>query len=90
VNATAYGVDWRLPLGEAWQLVGEESPLQGNLDPAVLLTTPDRVREAVAAVLAEANGRPGHIFNLGHGINRYSQVENVAAMVDTVRNGKTT
>lgn len=90
VEATAYGVDWRLPLGEAWKLVGEESPIQGNLDPAVLLATPDRVREAVAVVLAEAGGRPGHIFNLGHGINRHSPVENVAAMVDTVRNGMAT
>lgn len=84
VGATAYGVDWRLPLGEAWKLVGEEHPIQGNLDPAVLLTNPARVRSAVAGVLAESAGRPGHIFNLGHGINRHSPVENVAAMVETV------
>ncbi len=85
VGATAYGVDWRLPLSEAWGLLGDSYPIQGNLDPAVLLTNPDRVRSAVAEVLAEAAGRPGHIFNLGHGINRHSPVENVAAMVDAVR-----
>ena len=84
-GATAYGVDWRLPLNEAWRLVGDTHPIQGNLDPAVLLTNPDGVRTAVASVLAEAAGRPGHIFNLGHGINRHSPVENVAAMVDAVR-----
>ncbi len=85
VGATGYGVDWRLPLSEAWQRVGTTYPIQGNLDPAVLLTTPEKVRAAVGGVLAEAGGRPGHIFNLGHGINRHSPVENVAAMVATVR-----
>ena len=85
VGATAYGVDWRLPLDEAWRLVGDSYPIQGNLDPAVLLTSPNRVRSEVGRVLAEAAGRPGHIFNLGHGINRHSPIENVAAMVDEVR-----
>ena len=84
IDATAYGIDWRLPLDEAWKLVGDAYPIQGNLDPAVLLTNPERVRSAVADVLAEADGRPGHIFNLGHGINRYSPLENVAAMVQAV------
>ncbi len=89
VSATAYGVDWRLPLSEAWQRVGTTYPIQGNLDPAVLLTSPEKVRRAVAGVLGEAGGRPGHIFNLGHGINRHSPVENVAAMVAAVRGDNT-
>ena len=85
VGATGYGVDWRLPLGRAWQRIGLSHPVQGNLDPAILMTNPDRIRSAVNEILAEADGRPGHIFNLGHGINRYSPVENVAAMVAAVR-----
>ena len=85
VGATGYGVDWRLPLGRAWQRIGLSHPVQGNLDPAILMTNPDRIRSAVSEILTEADGRPGHIFNLGHGINRHSPVENVAAMVAAVR-----
>jgi uroporphyrinogen decarboxylase len=85
VGATAYGVDWRLPLAEAWQRVGVSHPIQGNLDPAILLTDPERIRKAVAGVLEEAGGRPGHIFNLGHGIHRDTPLDNVAAMVASVR-----
>ena len=86
-GADVLSLDWRVPLDVARRTLGPDIAVQGNLDPAALLTTPDRVRKAVAGVLAEAGGRPGHIFNLGHGINRHSHVENVAAMVDTVRNG---
>ncbi len=85
VGATAYGVDWRQPLGRAWERVGLDRPIQGNLDPAVLLAGPREVRAAVAAVLAEAGGRPGHVFNLGHGVDRRTPVGNVAAMVEAVR-----
>ena len=68
VGATAYGVDWRLPLGDAWLKLGERFPIQGNLDPALLLSDPDTVRSGTVRVLEEAAGRPGHIFNLGHGV----------------------
>jgi len=85
VGADAYGVDWRLPLGEAWDRLGTGHAIQGNLDPAVLLTNPATVRDAVRRVLDSADGRPGHIFNLGHGIDRSTPVENVAAMVSAAR-----
>ncbi|MBO8141279.1 MAG: uroporphyrinogen decarboxylase [Firmicutes bacterium] len=62
------GVDWRVGLAEAWQRIGDGVAVQGNLDPAVLLAPAPVVRRRVEAVLAEAHGRPGHIFNLGHGV----------------------
>jgi uroporphyrinogen decarboxylase len=62
------GLDWRIPLDEGWALVGEERGVQGNLDPAVLLGPWSRVEAGVRDVLARAAGRPGHIFNLGHGV----------------------
>jgi uroporphyrinogen decarboxylase len=83
-GADAYGVDWRLPLGDVWSRIGDDRVLQGNLDPTVLLASPDVVRSETSRVLAEAAGRPGHIFNLGHGILPSTPVENVSAMVDTV------
>jgi uroporphyrinogen decarboxylase len=61
-------VDWRVPLDEAWRRIGDDKGIQGNLDPAVLLTPMEVVREHAAEVLAAAGGRPGHIFNLGHGV----------------------
>jgi uroporphyrinogen decarboxylase len=84
VGATAYGVDWRLPLATAWRMVGDRFPIQGNLDPAVLLADPKTVRNATLAVLDEAGGRTGHVFNLGHGILPETPVANVEAMVETV------
>jgi uroporphyrinogen decarboxylase len=62
------GLDWRVPLDEGWSLVGEDRGVQGNLDPAVLLGPWERVETAAREVLARAGGRPGHIFNLGHGV----------------------
>ena len=61
------GLDWRIQLDDGWRLVGERG-VQGNLDPAVLLGTWERVESAARDVLARAGGRPGHIFNLGHGV----------------------
>lgn len=84
VGATAYGVDWRLDLDQTWDRVGEGVVLQGNLDPAVLLTDPPTVIDATRRVLAAAGGRPGHVFNLGHGVLPGTPVENVEAMVSTV------
>jgi uroporphyrinogen decarboxylase len=62
------GLDWRLPLDTGWSVVGEERGVQGNLDPAALLGPWERVEDAAIDVLARAGGRPGHIFNLGHGV----------------------
>ncbi|HSJ36527.1 MAG TPA: uroporphyrinogen decarboxylase [Acidimicrobiia bacterium] len=84
VGAECYGVDWRLPLDEAWGRVGGQS-IQGNLDPAVLLTDPDTIAREVEAVLGSVSGRSGHVFNLGHGIDRHTPPENLAAMVEAVR-----
>lgn len=83
-GATAYGLDWRLDLDEAWQLVGIERPVQGNLDPGVLLADVESVRRETRSVLASANGRPGHIFNLGHGILPGTPLASVEAVLDEV------
>lgn len=83
VEATAYGVDWRMDIDRAWDRVGK-TPLQGNLDPAVLLADVPTVVAETIRLLQTVDGRPGHIFNLGHGIFPGSPVDNVAAMVDTV------
>ncbi len=84
VGASGYGVDWRLRLDEAWRRIGEDRVIQGNLDPGVLLSSPPAVQTAVDRVLAAAAGRPGHIFNLGHGILPDTPLENVEAMVGSV------
>jgi uroporphyrinogen decarboxylase len=78
------GVDWRIGLGAAWQRLGPEVAIQGNLDPAALLAPRDALEKRVRQVLAEAAGRPGHIFNLGHGILPQTPVENVKAVVEMV------
>ena len=62
------GLDWRIPLDRGWETVGEEHGVQGNLDPALLLGPWERVEAGARDVLARADGRPGHIFNLGHGV----------------------
>jgi uroporphyrinogen decarboxylase len=77
------GLDWRVDLGDAWARVGERG-VQGNLDPVALFAPPDEIRRRVAGILARAGGRPGHIFNLGHGVLPDTPVEHVAAMIDAV------
>jgi uroporphyrinogen decarboxylase len=62
------GLDWRIPLDDGWQLAGADRGVQGNLDPAVLLGPWERVEPAARDILRRAAGRPGHIFNLGHGV----------------------
>jgi uroporphyrinogen decarboxylase len=62
------GLDWRVPLDRGWELVGDDRGVQGNLEPAVLLGPWQRVEAAALDVLERAGGRPGHIFNLGHGV----------------------
>jgi uroporphyrinogen decarboxylase len=62
------GLDWRVPLDEGWTLAGEERGVQGNLDPALLLAPWERVEVGARDVLERAGGRPGHVFNLGHGV----------------------
>ena len=78
------GIDWRIDLGEAWKRLGYEVGIQGNLDPSVLLSSPKRIQRYVKEILDAAKGRPGHIFNLGHGVLPQTPEENVIAMVEAV------
>jgi uroporphyrinogen decarboxylase len=78
------GLDWRVDLGQAWAGLGHDVAVQGNLDPAALLAPPDEIRRRVRAILDRAAGRPGHVFNLGHGVLPQTPVDHVVAMVDAV------
>jgi uroporphyrinogen decarboxylase len=84
IGADALGLDWTVDLGAARRRVGERAALQGNLDPAVLLASPDAVRREASAVLASFGHGSGHVFNLGHGVSQHTPPENVAALVDAV------
>jgi uroporphyrinogen decarboxylase len=77
-------LDWRVPLDAGWKTVGHDRGIQGNLDPAVLLGPPELVRERARDVLRRAGGRPGHIFNLGHGVLPSTPLENLQLLVETV------
>jgi len=78
------GLDWRLGLGHAWERRGYDVAVQGNLDPAVLFATPAEIERQARRILDEAGGRPGHIFNLGHGILPDTPVDHALALVDAV------
>jgi uroporphyrinogen decarboxylase len=78
------GLDWRTPLAEGWERVGHDRAVQGNLDPTVLFAPQSVVNAHALRVLLAAEGRPGHIFNLGHGILPETPVETVEALVDFV------
>jgi uroporphyrinogen decarboxylase len=77
------GIDWRVPLDQAWQRLGDVA-LQGNLDPAVMLTSPDVVEREARAILAQARGYGGHTFNLGHGVLPSTPIENVERLIEVV------
>jgi uroporphyrinogen decarboxylase len=78
------GVDWRVRLDDAWRTVGYDKAIQGNLDPAALLAGPADIRRCVKEILRQAAARPGHIFNLGHGVLPQTPVENVRALIEAV------
>jgi uroporphyrinogen decarboxylase len=78
------GVDWRIPLDAAWQRIGHHRAIQGNLEPAALLAPRERALAQARDVLERAGGRPGHIFNLGHGIQQGTPPEMVEALVEFV------
>lgn len=78
------GVDWRMELDEAWRRVGPEFAVQGNLDPLVLLAPLSEIESQVRRILGQAGGRPGHIFNLGHGIVPETPVAHAQALVEMV------
>jgi uroporphyrinogen decarboxylase len=78
------GLDWRVNLDEARARLGDGVAVQGNLDPEALLKKPSDFRPEVQAILDQADGRPGHIFNLGHGVLPNTPVEHVIALVEMV------
>ena len=79
-----FGVDWRIPLDVAWERLGYDVGIQGNLDPATLLGDMELVKSASMDILRRAGGRRGHVFNLGHGMLPDASTENVAALVKFV------
>jgi uroporphyrinogen decarboxylase len=78
------GLDWRVPLDEGWERVGYDRGVQGNLDPALLLGPFERVREKAIEILDAAGGRPGHIFNLGHGVMPTTNPADLGRLVELV------
>ncbi len=78
------GVDWRVRLADAWQMIGHDRAIQGNLDPTALLADVGELRRQAIDILDQAAGRPGHIFNLGHGVLPQTPVDNARALVDIV------
>jgi uroporphyrinogen decarboxylase len=84
-TADVLGLDWRIPLDEGWRAVGPGCAVQGNLDPITLFAPHDVLEARVREVLSLAAGRPGHIFNLGHGIVPETPVDNVIKVVEWVK-----
>ena len=77
-------VDWRMPIDEAWDVVGPDIGLQGNLDPSMLMAPWTTVEVAVRDILVRADGRPGHIFNLGHGLHPETDPDQLSRIVELV------
>ncbi len=84
-GAEVIGLDWRIPLDEGWRLLDNSGAVQGNLDPVVLFSNWKHVQLRAKEILNRANGRPGHIFNLGHGILPETPMENVKALATYVQ-----
>jgi uroporphyrinogen-III decarboxylase len=83
-GGSVIGVDWRIRLDDAWQSIGYDRAVQGNLDPLVLLAGEAEIRRRAGEVLDQAGSRPGHIFNLGHGVLQQTPVESAIALVRAV------
>jgi uroporphyrinogen decarboxylase len=84
-GAEVIGLDWRVPLDEGWSMLGQRSAVQGNLDPVLLFADWNELSSRARDILQRAAGRPGHIFNLGHGILPETPVENVKALAHFVQ-----
>jgi uroporphyrinogen decarboxylase len=78
------GLDWRVEIGPAWERLGHDVAVQGNLDPAILLAGIGDIRQGAKEILESVAGRPGHVFNLGHGVLKETPVDHVIALVDIV------
>jgi uroporphyrinogen decarboxylase len=87
-GGSVIGLDWRIPLDDGWKLLGGDVATQGNLDPTILFAPLPEIKKRVYDILNRAAGRPGHIFNLGHGILQHTPVDNVKAVVDMVHEYK--
>jgi uroporphyrinogen decarboxylase len=85
IGVDALGLDWTVDIGEARKRVGDKVALQGNLDPAILLSTPEAIEKEVANILTSYGHGHGHVFNLGHGITQWTPPEHAAAMLAAVR-----
>src|SRR5580693_7288347 len=85
LDVDVIGVDWRSPLGAVRRTIGPDKALQGNLDPAALFASPEELKRQIDIVLTEAGTRPGHIFNLGHGIWPDTDPDAVARLIDHVQ-----
>ncbi len=83
-GADVIGVDWRIEIDDAWEQVGEDFAVQGNLDPVTLFAPWEEIQRRADNILTRADGRPGHIFNLGHGILPETPVENVKRLAEYV------
>ena len=83
-GGTAISVDWRLPIDIAWDLIGDERAIQGNLDPAILLAGVEPALRKTRDILERVGGRPGHIFNLGHGVLPETHHDVIRAVTDFV------
>jgi uroporphyrinogen decarboxylase len=83
-DSDVYGVDWRLPIDDAWLVLGETA-IQGNLDPATLLASEKLIIERTRDILGRAAGKPGHIFNLGHGVLPETKPEKAKGLVRFVQ-----
>lgn len=84
IGADALGLDWTVDIGEARKRVGDKVALQGNFDPAILLSTPAAIEREVDNILASYGAGSGHVFNLGHGITQYTPPENAGVFIDAV------
>lgn len=83
-GASVIGVDWRITLDCAWEIIGHDIAIQGNLDPSTLLSDIPTIQEQAVRILQQAGGRPGHIFNLGHGVLPDTPTEHVQALIECV------
>jgi len=84
IGCDAVGLDWTIDIGEARRRVGNRVALQGNLDPAVMLASPEKIVEEAGRILAAYGSGHGHVFNLGHGISQFTPPDNVLALADAV------
>jgi uroporphyrinogen decarboxylase len=84
VRSSAAGVDWRVNIDEAWDMIGHQKAIQGNLDPIVLYAEGEVIKSKAEEILLRVGNRPGHVFNLGHGLTPETPIDSVKLLVDFV------